>query len=60
MNPEIGRAGMQLACLLVIPSAVLLLLLDPASAEWSITVITLVVGLIFFCAMVVLTIRSQR
>jgi hypothetical protein len=60
MNPDIGRAGIQIACLLVVPSAVLLLMLDPASAEWSIMVLTLVVGLIFLCAMIVLTIRGQR
>lgn len=60
MNPELGRAGIQIGCLLVVPSAVLLLLLDPASAEFSITVITFVIGLIFLCAMIVLTIRSTR
>ena len=60
MNPQIGRAGIQLGCMLVVPSAVLLLLLDPASAEFSITLLTLVIGLVFLCAMIVLTIRSQR
>lgn len=60
MNPEIGRAGIQLGCLLVVPSAVLLLFLDPASAEFIIMLITFVVGLIFLCAMILLTLRSQR
>jgi hypothetical protein len=60
VNPEIGRAGIQLGCLLVVPSAVLLLFLDPASAEFIIMLITFVVGLIFLCAMILLTLRSQR
>ena len=60
MNPDIGRAGIHLGCFLVLPSVLLLLVLDPASAEFTITVVTLVVGLIFLAAMIVLTIRGQR
>jgi len=60
MNPDIGRAGIHLACFLVLPSALLLLVLDPASAEFSITMVTLVVGLIFLAAMIMFTIKSQR
>jgi hypothetical protein len=59
MNPELTRAGIQIACLLVVPSAVLLLFLDPASAEYVITVITLVVGLVFLGAITALA-RRQR
>ena len=60
MNPEIGRVGIQIGCLLVVPSSILLLLLDPATAEFSITVVTLVVGLVFLGAMIALTVLSQR
>lgn len=60
MIPEIGRAGIQIGCLLVIPSSVLLFFLEPGTAEWSITVLTLVIGVIFLVIMIALTLRSQR
>ena len=59
MNPELTRAGIQIACLLVVPSAVLLLFLDPASAEYVITVITFVIGLVFLGVITALA-RWQR
>ena len=60
MTPEMGRAGVQIGCFLVIPSALLLWFLEPGTSEYSITVITLVIGLIFLAAVVALTIRGQR
>lgn len=60
MNPELTRAGIQIGCLLVIPSAVLLFLLDPGTAEFVITMITLVIGLVFLGAIVVLGSLSRR
>ena len=60
MTPEMGRAGVQIGCLLVIPSALLLWFLEPGTSEYSITIITLVIGLVFLAAVVALTIRGQR
>ena len=60
MIPEVGRAGIQIGCLLVIPCAVLLFFLEPGTAEWSITVLTLIIGVVFLSIMIVLTLRSQR
>lgn len=60
MNPELGRAGFRIGCLVVIPSVILLLLLAPGTAEYSITVVTLVMGLIFTAAVTALVVRSQR
>ena len=47
MNSELTRAGLRIGFLLVIPSTVLLLVLDRRSAEFSITVVTLVMGVVF-------------
>jgi hypothetical protein len=47
MTPEAGRAGFRIGCLLILASAVLLVFLDPGSAERSITLLTLFMGLIF-------------
>ena len=60
MTPELTRAGVQIGCFLVIPSSLLLLLLDPGTPEYVITVITLVIGVIFLGAVVALALRSQR
>ncbi len=60
MTPEIGRAGIQIGCLVVVPSAVLLFFLEPGTAEWSITILTLIIGVVFLGIMVLLTLRSQR
>ena len=60
MTPEMGRAGLQIGFFLVIPSALLLWFLEPGTSEYSITVITLVIGLVFLAVVVALTIRGQR
>ncbi len=60
MIPEVGRAGIQIGCLVVVPSVVLLFFLEPGTAEWSITVISLIIGVIFLSVMIVLTLRSTR
>jgi hypothetical protein len=60
MTPEIGRAGIQIGCFLVVPSSVLLFFLEPGTAEWNITVLTLIIGVVFLGIMIALTIRAQR
>jgi hypothetical protein len=60
MSPDLGRAGIHIGLLLVVPSVIMLFFLDPASAEFSITVITLIIGSVFLAGVIALTIRGQR
>jgi hypothetical protein len=45
--PEIGRAGVRVALLLILPSAAMLAFLPRGSAEFVITVITMAIGVLF-------------
>ena len=47
MDPQIGQAGMRIAIYLILVAGGLLFFLDPGTAEFSITVVTLVIGLVF-------------
>lgn len=60
MSPELGQAGFRIACLLILPSAVMLFFLDPGTAEYSITLLTLLMGLVFLAAVLLVVRRSQR
>ncbi|PLS76869.1 MAG: hypothetical protein CYG59_26755 [Chloroflexi bacterium] len=60
MTPEAGRAGFRIGCLLILTSAFLLVFLEPGSAEHSITLLTLLMGLIFTGAVALLAWWSQR
>lgn len=60
MSPEVGRLGFRIGFLLVVPSVVLLFFLEPGTAEHSITLVTLVMGLIFLAAVTFAVWRSRR
>lgn len=60
MNAEMGRAAFRLAMWIVCPALVLLLFLTPGTAEHSITVLTLGIGLLFMGVVTVLVRRSLR
>ncbi|MDP9352354.1 MAG: hypothetical protein M3P51_12535 [Chloroflexota bacterium] len=60
MSPEMGQAGFRIGCLMVVPSVVMLFLLQPGTAEHSITVIMLGMGLIFLAVLTGIILRSQR
>jgi diacylglycerol kinase len=47
MSPDLLRAAFRIGTMLVVPSVVLLFLLQPGSAEYAITVVTLIMGLAF-------------
>jgi hypothetical protein len=47
MGPEIGQAGFRIGLFLVLVAGGMLFLLQPGTAEFSITVVTLAIGLIF-------------
>ena len=54
MAPEIGQAGFRIGIFLVLVAGGMLLLLEPGTPEFSITVVTLVIGLVFVGMVVVL------
>ena len=47
MDPAIGQAGLRMAIFLILVAGVMLFFLDPGTAEFSITVVTLGIGLLF-------------
>ena len=60
MIPELGRAGLRIGFLIVIPSIFLIFFLDPGTAEYAITLVTLVMGVIFLVAVTLLVLYSRR
>lgn len=60
IGPELGRFAFRLAMVIVAPALVLLLFLQPGTAEHSVTVLTLIIGLIFLTGVTLLVRRSLR
>ncbi|MBE2238891.1 MAG: hypothetical protein IAE81_13955 [Caldilineaceae bacterium] len=60
MNREIGRAGILIGCLLLIGGIPLLFVVQPGTAEYVITLFTVLIGIVFTVAMVIIIRRSQR
>ena len=60
MNPEAGQAWFRIAMLITLVSAALLLVVQPGTAEFVITVTTLVIGLLFIGVIAVLVRRGSR
>lgn len=60
MNPDIGRAGVRIALLLIVPSAILLLLEPRDSPEFAISALTLGIGLALLGAVAILLLRIRR
>lgn len=58
MSPEVGRLWFRIAFFLVLISAGLLFILKPGSAEYVVTVMTLVVGMLLILAIKWLINRS--
>ncbi len=56
MAPEIGQAGFRIGIFLTLMAGGMLLLLDPGTPEFSITVVTLGLG-VTFVGLVILLIR---
>jgi hypothetical protein len=59
VSPQIGRAAFRLGMTIVAPCAVLLFLLQPGTAEHTITVITLGIGLAFLVGVALLVRRAS-
>ena len=60
MSPDIGRAGVRIALLLIVLSLALLLLEPRDSPEFAISAITLGVGVILLGVVVALLVRARR
>ena len=60
MIPELGRAGLRIGFLIVIPSFFLMFFLDPGTPEYAITLLTLVMGVVFLVAITLLVLYSRR
>ena len=54
MDPHIGQAGLRIAIFLILVAGGMLFFLEPGTAEFSITVVTLGIGLIFAGIIIVL------
>ncbi|HQY92833.1 hypothetical protein [Caldilinea sp.] len=59
MNREIGRAGILIGSLLLVAGIPLLFVVQPGTAEYVITLFTVLIGIIFTLAMVLIVRMSQ-
>ena len=60
MITELGKAGFRIGFLIVVPSFFLLYFLEPGTAEYVITLVTLVMGVVFLVAVTLLVLYSRR
>jgi hypothetical protein len=58
--PELGKAGFRIGFLIVVPSFLLLIFLEPGTAEYVITLVTLVMRVVFLVAVTLLVLYSRR
>jgi preprotein translocase subunit Sss1 len=60
VNPELGRAWLQVAVFITLVSAALLLFVQPGTAEFVIAVTSLAIGLVFVGIVVFMVKRVNR
>lgn len=60
MNPELGQAAFRIAMFIIVVAVMLLLVVPRGTAEFAITVVTLVIGLAFVGVLAVLIRLSGR
>ena len=60
MIPELGRAGFRIGFIIVVPSFLLMIFLDPGTPEYAITLFTLVMGVVFLVAVTLLVLYTRR
>ncbi len=56
LDPELGKAALRLGFFIVVLAGGMLLFLAPGSAQFAITVITLIIGVVFL-GVVILAVR---
>ncbi len=60
MSPQLGAAAFKIASFLVVVSIGLLFTLDANSAEFVVTILTLVIGIVFGALVIVIVRRQSR
>jgi len=60
LSPQLGAAAFKIASLLVVVSIGLLFILDANSAEFVVTILTLVIGIVFGALVIVIVRRQSR
>ncbi len=59
MSPEFGRTWFRIAFFITLLAGALLLFQTPGTAEFVITLLTLIIGLVFLLIIVVIVKKSQ-
>ncbi len=60
LDPQVGKAALQISLFIVVLAGGMLLLLTPGSPQYAITVFTLIIGLIFLGLVIVVVRRFSR
>jgi hypothetical protein len=60
MIPELGKAGFRIGFMIVVPSFLLMFFLDPGTAEYAITLFTLMMGVVFLVVVTLLVLHTRR
>jgi len=60
MSPEIGLAGFRIGSFMVVVAGVLLFFLTPGTPEHTITVVTLLIGIIFMLIIAAFVLIARR
>jgi len=60
VSPQLGGAAFKIASFLIVVSVGLLFILDANSAEFVVTILTLVIGIVFGALVVVIARRQSR
>jgi hypothetical protein len=58
--PELGKAGFRIGFMIVVPSFLLMFFVDPGTAEYAITLFTLVMGVVFLVVVTLLVLYTRR
>jgi len=60
LSPQLGSAAFKISTFLVVVSIGLLFILDANSAEFVVTILTLVIGVVFGAVVIVIARRQSR
>jgi hypothetical protein len=60
LDPQVGKAALQISLFIVVLAGGMLLLLTPGSPQYAITVFTLIIGLIFLGLVIVVVRMFSR
>ncbi len=60
LDPQVGKAALQVSLFIVVLAGGMLLLLTPGTPQYAITVFTLIIGLVFLGLVVVVVRRFSR